>query len=496
MSEQDEPTQKLRIYPRPYRGMRKTFLVALSEHDGLPPMPALEELTRPDARPPVLAGEAGAPLSGQPELSPVQAACPAGEDSSRCLLPGGVGRLAVRAGEAATRGWRKVQTNLFRKHRSNGEKRHADRRGRVSRRARVAPTRLRRRRRPRCITLVLLLLLALLVLGGLVVSGLYALETTVLAPLAQFFHPLGGDSDGAIDGRAWNLLLLGSDNDRKFVFPAVLTQVMMVVHVDPLNKRVFMLSIPRDSWVAVPGQTGMHKIDQAFYMGAAEHHSFDDGVRLARATIEQDYGIPIDRYAWIGLGGFASVIDTVGGIDIDVRHPLLDDNYPDDTGPGTRASNPYALKRLLLAPGPQHLTGEQALEYVRSRHADLVGDIGRTQRQQEVLAALKKKLDASNVLSHLTQILADLKGKVYTDLSEQEMISVANFGRSLPNSAIKRITLGPGTGSQDYGSLATINDPGLDASQDIILPNCATIQPVINRIFDLGDAQSCRVNGS
>src|SRR5581483_2208246 len=104
------------------------------------------------------------------------------------------------------------------------------RRRSVERKKKPAPRpRLRRRRRPRCITLALLLLLALVVLGGLAVSGLYTLETTVLAPLAQFFHPLGGDSDGAIDGRAWNLLLLGSDNDQKFVFPAVLTQVMMVV---------------------------------------------------------------------------------------------------------------------------------------------------------------------------------------------------------------------------------------------------------------------------
>ncbi len=141
------------------------------------------------------------------------------------------------------------------------------------------------------------------------------------------------------------------------------------------------------------------------------------------------------------------------------------------------------------------MNGQQALAYVRSRHADLVGDIGRTERQQEVLTALKKKLDASNVLSHLTQILADLKGKLYTDLSEQEMISIANFGRSLSNSAIKRITLGPGTGSQDFGNYATVYDPSAGGNQDVIIPHCSTIQPVINTIFGLGNAQSCDVNG-
>lgn len=508
MSEQDEPTQKLRIYPRPRRPVRGSLPVALSEPCELSPMPALEELTRPGAHPLALPGDAGDDISRRPTLPLAQASFSQAKAHFSLLyrvvtLPtaavfSGARCIWTMASSAATRDERRRQSLVSGRDRAKGKRQRPDRRGKgpASRPSPAAPTRLRRRRRPRCLTLALLLLLALVVLGGLVVSGLYALETTVLAPLAQFFHPLDGDSDGAIDGRAWNLLLLGSDNDRKFVFPAVLTQVMMVVHVDPLNKRVFMLSIPRDSWVAVPGQAGMHKIDQAFYMGAAARHSFDDGVRLARATIEQDYGISIDRYAWIGLGGFASVVDTVGGIDIDVTHPLLDDNYPDDTGRGTRASNPYALKRLFLVPGPQHLTGEQALEYVRSRHADLVGDIGRTQRQQEVLEALKKKLDVSTIFSNLSALFRDLTGKVYTDLSQREMLSVANFARDLPASSIQRLTLGPGKGSGNYGSLATINDPGLDASQDILLPNCANIQPVINRIFDLGDAQSCRVNGS
>src|SRR6185312_3580753 len=215
---------------------------------------------------------------------------------------------------------------------------------------------------------------------------------------------------------------------------------------------------------------------------------------MARLTIEKDYGITIDRYAWVGLSGFASVIDTLGGVDVDATHPIFDDNYPADTG--SNKNDHYALQRLYIAPGPQHMTGEQALNYVRSRHADLVGDIGRTQRQQQVLTALKAKLNVANVFSHLTQIIADLKGKVFTDLSEQEMIAFANFGRTLSGSAIQRLTLGPGHGSQDYGDYATLYDPWAGANQDVVLPHCATIQPVINRIFGLENAQSCNVGGS
>ncbi len=349
------------------------------------------------------------------------------------------------------------------------------------------------RARRSCLVLSVLMI-TLFMLSGLLIAGLYLTETDILTPLARFFHPINGDTSGSINGQAWNLLLLGSDNDRKFTFPDLLTQVMMVIRVNPRANSISMVSIPRDSWISVPGQ-GLHKIDQAFFLGAVTHNSFDDGVRLARATIEQDYGIPIDRYAWVGLDGFSRVINTLGGIDIDVMHPLLDDNYPDDTSKSANKADLYAVRRLSIAPGVHHLNGEQTLEYVRSRHADLVGDIGRTQRQQEVLQALKKKLGISNIFNHLTELLHDLAGKVYTDLSQSELLSVANFARDLPASSIHRLTLGPGQGNQNYGILTQTNDPNLDQSQDIVLPNCDAIQPVINRIFDLGTAQSCQVNG-
>ena len=345
------------------------------------------------------------------------------------------------------------------------------------------------------ITIYSFLIFTLLVFGALTYGYTY-FKNNIQIPLENFFHNVSRSSDepsvddSAITGRPWNILLLGSDNDNKYSFPALLTQVMMVVHIDPDNNSVYMVSIPRDSWVNVPEDGNMHKIDQAFFLGAVKHNSFDDGVRTARQTIEQDYGITIDRYAWVGLSGFASVIDTLGGIDIDLTHPILDDVYPDDTQ--ANPNDPYAVKRLYLAPGPQHLNGLEALEYVRSRHADLVGDIGRTNRQQQILEALKKKLTVPNIISHLQQLIADLSGKVYTDLSPQEMLAFANFGRTLSSSAIRHVTLGPGRGAQDYGKFATVYDPSLGESQSVVMPNCDNIQPLFNNIFGPG---FCNVSG-
>lgn len=362
----------------------------------------------------------------------------------------------------------------------------------------------RRKRGPRRRRVLLTICLLLLVLGGGTIAyGYYYFKTNIEGPLTTIIHPVSRSEDepvnndnaiqdtGTITGRSWNILLLGSDDDGKYNFPAVLTQVMMVVHIDTVNNSVYMVSIPRDSWVYLPDIGGMHKIDQAFEFGAVQHDNFDDGVREARLTVEKDYGITIDRYAWVGLSGFAKVIDTLGGIDIDVTHPIVDDAYPDDTH--ANPNDPYALERLYLVPGPQHLNGLQALEYVRSRHADLVGDIGRTERQQQVLEALKKKLNVTSVLTNLPQLLTDLQDQVYTDLSEQEIVAFANYARGLPSSAIDRITLGPGVGGQDFGDYASVYDPVAQGDQDVIIPNCAAIQPVVNSIFGLGDVQSCNV---
>jgi polyisoprenyl-teichoic acid--peptidoglycan teichoic acid transferase len=362
------------------------------------------------------------------------------------------------------------------------------------------PVRKMRRRWPLFVRVMIIVLLLLVLTGGFaLVYGYYYVQSSV----APFIHQVSRSqdeptsnvipSDSNVAGKVWNILLLGSDNDGKYNFPALLTQVMMVVHVDTINNTVTLLSIPRDSWVNVPEVGGMHKIDQAFILGATQRNSFDDGVRLARLTIEKDYGITIDRYAWVGLSGFAKVIDTLGGLDMDLTHPIVDDVYPDDTGKG--ATNPNAYKRLYLAPGPQHLNGLEALEYVRSRHADLVGDIGRTQRQQQVLQALKQKLNVGSILSNIQPLFNDLKGSVYTDLSEQEIVGFAGFGHDLPTNAIQRITLGPGKGNQNYGDYGNVYDPSVNAEQSVVIPNCSNIQPLVNQIFGLGDAQSCNVTG-
>ena len=336
-------------------------------------------------------------------------------------------------------------------------------------------------------------LIIFIILAG---TGFYYYEANFAAPVDNIVgqtapllkgeenpNQARGNSGDILSGGRINILLLGSDTDQKFQ-NGYLAQTDIVVTIDPTTKSVGMLSIPRDLFINVPGY-GMMKLDEAFYYGDTYNHN---GVGLSRLTISQDFGIPINYYAWVGLSGFIKVVDTAGGVNIDVSHPITDDIYPDDTG---RSVNPYGYKRLYLAPGPQHLDGPTALEYVRSRHADLVGDFGRSARQQQVLSSLKTSLVNSNTINKLPELAKDLNGYLKTDMQILDIIKLMNFARTIDPSKIQRVILSPPTYSS--AAVATI---GHDNGEDIFSPICAPIQQVIAKMFALGDNAKCNVQGN
>jgi LCP family protein required for cell wall assembly len=213
-----------------------------------------------------------------------------------------------------------------------------------------------------------------------------------------------------------NILLLGSDNDQKFKQDAVLSQTMIVVSIDPSNHQVTLLSLPRDLWVEIPGHQSA-KIDLAYAKG---------GAPLARATVEKAFKVPIHYYAWIGLSGLVRVVDRVGGVDVDVLHPVLDDNYPNDF-----SASGYGTERVYLSAGPQHLDGRHTLQYVRSRHGDLLSDLGRSIRQQQVLLAIQQRTAGMDLVTALPTFARDLNGHLKTDLDLVRLTQLALFMRGL-----------------------------------------------------------------
>jgi LCP family protein required for cell wall assembly len=255
---------------------------------------------------------------------------------------------------------------------------------------------------------------------------------------------------------AFTVLLLGSDNDAKFISDHVLTQSMIIVRFNPASKKVTMLSIPRDLWVPLStGGTG--KIDGAYSYG---------GAGAAIATVENNFGIKIDAYIWIGLAGLVNVINAIGGIDVVTQAPVFDDFYPYDIGPG----NPYRYLRVAVLAGPQHLDGTHALQYVRSRHNDLQSDFGRSARQQQVLLALRAKAALVSA-ADVPLLAAALKGQIKTDMSLSRIATLLPLAGGIDLKNIQQVVLLP-----PYTH-------GCGCPQGYVVPVWGAILPLVHTYF-------------
>jgi LCP family protein required for cell wall assembly len=151
------------------------------------------------------------------------------------------------------------------------------------------------------------------------------------------------------------------------------TDSIILVHVPSGAGKPALISLPRDSYLPIPGH-GHNKINAAYSLG---------GPKLLVRTIEQVTGLRLDGYVEIGFGGFASVVDSVGGVDICVAR-AMNDHYAG----------------INLKAGCQSLDGRNALGYVRARYSDPLGDIGRVARQRQFLGAIMHKaVSPSTVLN-------------------------------------------------------------------------------------------------
>ena len=277
-----------------------------------------------------------------------------------------------------------------------------------------------------------------------------AFASTGQAVTPPFVPGLSSPSPVAAQVGPFTVLLLGSDDDQKFDPAHVLTQSMILVRVVPATQQVTMLSIPRDLWVPL-STGGTAKIDGAYSYG---------GPAAAIATVERNFNVHVDEYVWVGLKGLIRLIDALGGVDVVASNPVTDDYYPRDID----SNNPYGYMRVAVLPGPQHLDGTNALQYVRSRHGDLEGDFGRSQRQQQVLLAIRQK---SKLLSpeDLPAIASAIGGELKTSIGISEVAALLPLAASFDNpDQIRQIVLLP---PYTHGG-----GPGgsVTANWDLILP--------------------------
>lgn len=205
------------------------------------------------------------------------------------------------------------------------------------------------------------------------------------------------------------------------------TDTIMILYI-PKGGKPALISMPRDSYVPVPGH-GTNKINAAFAFG---------GPQLLVKTVEQNTGLRMDAYLEIGFGGFVNVIDSVGGIEMCLPQAIKDKD-----------------SHLNLPKGCQTLNGTTALGYVRMRKADPRGDLGRVERQRAMVAAVAKK-----------------------GASPASVLNPVRYWR-LSNAAVGSLRLGQHTSFINMASLALAmkkvsGDQGLTLTVPISNPNAST----------------------
>jgi LCP family protein required for cell wall assembly len=203
-----------------------------------------------------------------------------------------------------------------------------------------------------------------------------------------------------------NILLLGIDKRDDEPFNGTRSDTVMIASIDPVTKSAALVSLPRDLWVQIPNY-GPQRINVAHAVG---------GPDLVQRTVTANFGIPIQYYARVDFRAFEELVDTVGGVMIDVDRAVKDDEYPTED---------YGYQRIYFAPGPQLLDGKRALQYARSRHGS--NDFSRSRRQQTVIVALRERALQLNMLSKAPSMVGIVQKHLSTDLSPVQLLSLARL---------------------------------------------------------------------
>jgi LCP family protein required for cell wall assembly len=281
---------------------------------------------------------------------------------------------------------------------------------------------------------------------------------------AEPFPPVTGPNKpvapaGACTSRPCNVLLLGSDSrtglsssqqeingTNQDLGGTSRADTIMLVHLDPATNKTVILSFPRDLWVKIPGH-GTDKINSAFEGGVA-----GGGPQLMAHTIFALTHIPIDHYLYVDLNGFQRAVDTLGGVDMCIPSYYVD--TPGDLEAVDPAGNivyihyaeaghvadPYT--GLDVLPGCQHLGGEQALGYVRSRHnlpCSPIPDFARITRQQQFMRALINQMLKPSEFAKAPGLVGPVLSSLHRDsgFSPADLVYLVGQMRGISTGAVQ-----------------------------------------------------------
>jgi LCP family protein required for cell wall assembly len=255
-----------------------------------------------------------------------------------------------------------------------------------------------------------------------------------------------------------SILILGLDRRPEQGY-VVRSDVLMLMTAYPPGPRLALLSIPRDLYVDIPGYS-TSRINTAHFWGEREREG--GGPALAMETVAGTLGVPVHGYVRVDFDGFRAVVDAVGGIDVVVGEGIVDNAYPTED---------YGTMRIDIPAGMQHMDGETALRYVRSRHRS--SDFDRAARQQQVLVALARRLSNPATWPRLPAVFRALILHVDTDIGPGEVIQLAVTGLRVGPEGIEHHVI-----DQDMTRPWTTPTGGA-----VLLPRWEAINPLVDDVF-------------
>jgi polyisoprenyl-teichoic acid--peptidoglycan teichoic acid transferase len=203
------------------------------------------------------------------------------------------------------------------------------------------------------------------------------------------------------------------------------SDVLMLLTVNPVTKEIFQLSIPRDTRSYVPAAGKKTKITHSYSYG---------GIEATIGAVNELIDVPIDYYITTNFQGFEDIVDTLGGVKVDVPFTF-------------KAQLTKSLKWKTYHKGEMKLNGNEALGYVRMRKSDPRGDFGRNERQKQVIKAIIDKGTSFSSITKVDKVLDKLGDNVKTNIPPSKMVSFIKLYSKLKSTELNNLTL---KGQDDY----------------------------------------------
>jgi LCP family protein required for cell wall assembly len=291
-----------------------------------------------------------------------------------------------------------------------------------------------------------------------------------------------------------NILLVGADGGRAGV-QSYLTDTMIVVSIDPATGRVAFISLPRDTmgvplpsnWAAARTLGGKYnnKINTLYTVARGRPDLFpgndrERGFEALMGALGALYQLDINYYVAVDLSSFRNIVNTLGGVVIDVQVPVYDTGYPADDGRGKL--------KLYIPSGMAKMNGQQALAYARSRHE--TSDFDRSARQQRVITSVKDQTDISAVLQPgvLAELLREVRKDVKTNIPPKMLPKLLSLAQKIDLDRRENLVLSDGAGFQ------TVCYPCGPSGLWALKPDVAKIRSAVQNVFSTNRQQARTIN--